>query len=133
MTAYADYTYYTGTFGGTEIASSDFAGLANKATAHIDRMTFDRAAAETDGTTVNKIKMAMCAVAEEIQRVQRGGDAITSESVGGHSVSYAAGATATLSNVARYANAARLYLANTGLMFAGFYDGEYGEPYTDED
>ena len=127
--SYANYAYYTGTYGGSAIASADFTRLANIASAWIDRLTFDRAVTDTDNT--DAIKMAMCSVAEEVQRVERGGDAITSETVGGHSVSYAAGATATLSDAKRYENAARLYLAGTALMFAGFATGEYGEEYAD--
>ena len=59
--SYANYAYYTGTYGGSAIASADFTRLANIASAWIDRLTFGRAAADTDNA--DAIKMAMCSVA----------------------------------------------------------------------
>ena len=44
MASYADYTYYTGTFHGSTIASTEFANLAIRASAAIDQATFGRAA-----------------------------------------------------------------------------------------
>ena len=68
MAAYADYTYYPGTFLGTAIASTVFPRLALRASLMIDRLTFTRAApvitANTDTATIDLIKMATCAVAE---------------------------------------------------------------------
>ncbi len=132
MAAYADYTFYSTTFLGTAIASADFARLALKATAVIDAITFNRAAviidADTPESTVLAIQNAVCAVAEEIQAEELAGniDGVQSESAGSRSVSYNKNARAMLSNEQKQANAARLYLANTGLMFSGFADGEYG-------
>lgn len=127
MTAYADYTFYTGTYGGSAIASGDFTRLANKASAQIDRVTFGRAATDTDNTTA--IKNAMCEVAEEIQRQEQNdnADGITSESQGQYSVSYAAGSVKTKTNTEKIEAAARIWLENTFLMFPGFNDGEYGD------
>lgn len=134
-TAYCDYTYYSGTYLGTAIASANFARLALRASAVIDSLTFNRAADETDTDTVDAIKMATCAVAEEIQAVETGGgaDAIQSESVGSVSITYADNATKRLTNNERYTEAAKLYLGNTGLMFKGFMDGEYGCTIEDDD
>lgn len=127
--AYTDYTYYTGTYKGTAIAQSDFDRLAVRASAVIDLVTFDRAAAvvsaATDTTTIDKIKMAVCAVAEEIQDQDASGvDGITSERLGNYAVTYGANSKAALSNEAKQARAAKLYLGNTGLMFPGFTDDE---------
>ena len=118
MTAYADYTYYTGTFLGTAIASGDFARLALRASTIIDQITFGRAADDTDNETA--IKNAMCAVAEEIQTLEQNadGEAVTSESVGNYSVSYDVSRVKTKTR--RYQDAAAPWLANTGLTFAGF-------------
>lgn len=125
-TAYADWTYYTGTYLGAEIAEADFARLSLRASAQIDALTFGRAASDTDHT--DEIAMATCAVAEEIQKVERGdGDAIASESIGSNSVSYAANSSKMKSAQQKYQTAASLYLGDTGLMFAGFAEGEYGE------
>ena len=55
--AYADFTYYTNTYFGTAIAASDFPRMALRASAVIDRITFQRAAVEV--TYADKVKMAM--------------------------------------------------------------------------
>jgi hypothetical protein len=126
MAAYVDFTYYTGTYGGTAIASTDFTRLANRATVAIDLVTFAQAAAvitaATDTATIDKIKMATCAVAEEYQRldvVNGGSKEIASEKVGTYSVTYVAGADDAKSMMGKLADAARLYLWNTGLMYGG--------------
>lgn len=132
MAAYADYTFYTTTYLGTAIASTDFARLALRATAVIDAITYNRAVviidADTPESTVTAIQNACCAVAEEIQTQELNNniDGIQSESAGSRSVSYNKSARAMLSNEEKQANAAKLYLANTGLMFSGFAPGEYG-------
>jgi hypothetical protein len=134
MASYVDYTYYSTTYLGTAIASPDFARLALRASAQIDALTFDRTApvvtAATDTATIDKIKMACCAVAEELQVQDAAGDSaggIQSESIGSNSVSYAVGALATLTHDQKLQRVARLYLGNTGLMFRGFASGEYSE------
>jgi hypothetical protein len=130
--AYADYTFYTGTYLGSAIASGDFAALALRASAVIDQITFGRAepivTAATETTTIAAIKNAMCAVAEELQRQAQAGslDGISSESQGRYSVSFYKHSDRAKSNMARLQDAARLWLANTYLMYAGFNTDEYG-------
>lgn len=132
MTVYADYTYYTGTYLGTAIASADFSALALRASQAIDNMTFDRAAvivtAGTETTTIDLIKKAMCAVAEELQKQDQsdGQDAIASESQGRYSVAYLASSQRSKSNQMKLETAAKFWLQGTYLMFAGFAAGEYG-------
>ena len=123
--AYADYTYYTGTFLGTAIASADFAALALRASAVIDQMTFGRAATDTDNE--DAIANATCAVAEELQRqdASAGVDGVASESQGQYSVSYLANSNRSKSNIQKQYDAARVWLANTYLLFGGFNTGEY--------
>jgi hypothetical protein len=130
MTAYATYAYYTDTYLGTAIAEADFDQLALRASEVIDQITFARAATvvstATDTDTIDLIKKATCAVAEELQ-TQSGESAngvIQSESVGRHSVTYAAGSVH--SQALRQLEAAQLYLASTGLMFRGFTSDEWG-------
>lgn len=133
-TQYADYAFYTGTYLGTVIASADFDRLALRASAYLDRLTFDRAADDTDNTTA--IKMATCAVAEEVQTIEQEGSTggIQSEKVGSHSVTYSQNSIKQRSSTKRLEEAARLYLASTFLMFKGFNDSEYGSWWdTDED
>jgi hypothetical protein len=131
MTTYATYSYYTATFLGTAIASTDFSRLALRASAIIDQLTFNRASvivtAATDTATIDLIKMATCEVAEAMQAVETGGaDGITSESIGSYSVSYGAGSIKSLPAIDKYMQAARLWLGNTELLFRGFATDEYG-------
>lgn len=119
--AYADYSFYTGTYKGTAIAQAAFDRLAARASAEMDMLTANRAApiieAATDTATIAFIKMATCAIAEEIQSVEAAPE-VTSETVGRHSVTYLKGSYRPPR--VRYADAARVYLGLTGLMFRGF-------------
>ena len=157
MAAYVDYTYYSGTYLGTAIAQADFPRLAARAQAIIDQLTYGRAAYEMgdgitppnpdvdiinpvddqiptapDPATQDAIKMAVCAVAEEYQRLDRvsGNQEIASEHVGNNSVSYVANKTQMLSDDSKFKRVAKLYLGSTGLMRQGvrttrgrYYDG----------
>jgi len=131
MPAYADYTYYTTTYLGTSIAVGDFNRLALRASAWVDRLTFQRAAAivtaATDTATIALIKNATCAIAEDIQQTDANGgaDAIQSESIGQNSVTYVAGSSKMSTSGETYMQTASLYLGSTGLMFPGFLAGEY--------
>lgn len=128
MPAYADYTFYADTYLGEAIPEASFPRLALRASAIIDQLTFGRSILEEDVDTIEQIKNAVCAVAEEIYTAEQnnGADGIQSESVGSHSVTYAENSTQRLTNHQRYANAASLYLGSTGLLYAGFASGEYG-------
>jgi hypothetical protein len=132
MSAYATYTQYTIDYLGTLIASADFAALALRASAYIDKLTFNRVAAivlaGTDTANIALIMMATCAVAEELQTINASGSnsGIKSESIGANSVTYMDGAFATLSTTAKLSRVAALYLGDTGLMYRGFASGEYG-------
>lgn len=138
-TAYVTYTYYHDTYLGTAIAQADFNRLALRASAVVDQLTLHRAeaivtAAEDTGT-IDDIKMATCALAEEMQTQERDGnvDGIASESVGSNSISYTETSIKQLSLDDRLSRAARLYLSDTGLMFRGFSSGEYSGSLDDED
>ena len=121
MAVYADYTYYTEQFRGTAIAQSDFDRLAMRASVLIDQVTFDRAeavvAASTDTDTVDKIKMATCAVAEMLNKDESEGGEIQSERVGNYSVTYVKGAARSL--LIRARDEAKPYLWDTYLMYGG--------------
>jgi len=130
MTAYATLTYYKNTYLGVVIADADFPRMALRASAVIDSITYNRAAAViTDNdpaASVTAIQKACCAIAEELQTQEQSGniDGITSESTGAHSVSYGTSSKAQLTNEEKQANVAKLYLAGTGLMFRGLIEGE---------
>lgn len=137
--AYADFTYYQNTYLGDVITdSAAFDRLSLRASTIIDRITFGRAApiveAGTDTETIDKIQMATCAIAEEIQKTnESGGNAgIASESVGSHSVSYIQTQETKLSPRAKYEAVAKDYLWDTYLLFRGFFDGEYSGLSDDE-
>ena len=140
MSSYATYTYYTNTYLGTLIASADFARLALRASAQIDRVTFDRVAAivtaATDIATIDKITMATCNVAETLQAIDAaelsGVDNVKSESVGSYSVSYATIGRDSSVNASEVQEAAALYLMSTGLLFRGFASEEYGGETSDD-
>lgn len=126
MAPYADFAYYTTTYLGTAIAESAFPQLALRASAAIDQMTFGRAENETDTAVIDKISMAMCAVAEELQKqdASGGADGVASESQGNYSVSFFEHSSKAKSNQAKLMDVAKLWLANTYLLFAGFRAGE---------
>jgi hypothetical protein len=127
MAAYTDYAYYTTTYLGTAITATLFPAYALRASAVIDQLTFDRAASVVDVAIIDKLEMATCAIAEELQKQDiTGVDAIQSESVGGHSLSYAKNSTAQMTNDQKLLKVAKLYLGSTDLLFKGFSDGEYG-------
>ena len=139
MATYVDFTYYEDTFQGTTVASGDFDALALRASAVIDRLTFQRAAAiitaDEVAADVTGIKMATCAVLDELyNQSQADSDkAIKSESVGGHSVSYVDNAELKKTNLDKQRDAAKLWLESTYLMFPGFYTGEKGSGIDDLD
>lgn len=122
MAVYADYTFYTEQFQGTAIAQPDYDRLAMRAGTLIDQVTFGRAAAivaaGADTGTVDKIKMAACAVAELLYRDENEGGEVQSEQVGNHSVTYVKGPARSL--ISRVREEAKPYLWDTYLMYGGY-------------
>ena len=119
-------------FLGNAIAEADFPRLALRASAQIDNITFNRAAAiitaDDPDADVTAIKNATCAIAEEIQRQEQSDnvDGITSESQGRYSVSYSANSNRSRTNQQRLKMLQNCGLKPTALMFPGFSYGEYG-------
>lgn len=138
MAAYAEYDYYHGTFLGVAISETNFPRLALRASELIDEITFNRAFVVIDAdipvSTVTAIQNAVCALAEEIQSEELEGnlDGIASESTGSHSISYNAKSRAGMTNHEKQTLVAKKYLGNTGLMFSGFANGEYGGQVAEE-
>jgi hypothetical protein len=127
MAAYTDYTFYNQTYRGVAITQDAFPRLAMRASEVIDALTFDRTAAvitaNTDTATIEKVKMATCAVAEQMLSLENSGGAVSSEHVGNYSVNY----ITQLSEDARLKKAAKRYLSRTFLMFPGFNSDEGGD------
>jgi hypothetical protein len=126
---FVDFTFYVETFLGEAIAADAFARLALRATEKVDALTFGRASTtveeDTDADTIALIQNATCAVAEEINRQElAGGDAVASETVGAWSVTFAPNSFASLTSDQKIAAVMLPYLAESGLMFAGFTEDE---------
>ncbi len=133
MAVYIDSTYYTDTFKGSSIPSDEMDKYFKYASKKIDRFTFGRAADiisdDDPAASVTAIKMATCEVADEMynqESASYGGRSVKSERVGGHSVSYGDGPESKRSKNESLREAARIWLEETYLMFAGFNTGEYG-------
>lgn len=140
---YADYTFYTDEFFGTAIEEADFPRLSSRASDFIDYYTRNKAAGVTDEATLTALAKACCAIAEAIQADEQvkalaakatasalasSGGEIRSETVGSWSQTYATasdyykagGAAMTARDTrAAYAEIAREYLTNTGLLYRG--------------
>jgi hypothetical protein len=110
--AYSDYTFYRDEYKGV-VAEEVYTRLLPRATAEIDRMTFNRARTAS-GDSLTAVKFAECAVVEELnyQGTSGAGD-VTSESNDGISRSYSSGIAKTARQ--RINAAADTYLTNTGL------------------
>lgn len=138
--AYADYAYYMGVYQGNSVLEQDFARLSARASAFIDYITMNRAAAQAD---TDAVKMACCALTEDYQLIDQGrqlaakslanavsaGEDLQSQTVGSWSKSYRSGGSgakdalsATESAQAVLMTTAQMYLAGTGLLHArGYY------------
>lgn len=137
--AYADYAFYTTEYFGTSIQEPDFPRLAERASAFLDYYTQGRAENNAD---MREVKMACCAVAERQQVIENaqavamagmeasmssGGREVQTESVGSWSRTYSsndgggwsAAWAASEDMQAALAQAARMYLAHTGLLYRG--------------
>lgn len=116
---YADFEYYRDVFHGTKIKEqAEFEGLAVKATADLDMLTFGRI--NPEAPISEAVKNAVCAVAEELSRQEQGPEK-ASESVGKQSVSYVASGK---SNAQKCYDAAYPFLINTGLLYRGLLQEE---------
>ena len=88
---YADYEFYTVTYGGDQSKAADWARPAREASAYIDQLTFGRLQGHPERVT-EEVQMAVCAAAEVAERYRaattQSAAGIASESVGGQSVTY---------------------------------------------
>ena len=88
---YADYEFYTATYGGNQIKEADWTRTAREASAYIDQLTFGRLQGHPERVT-EEVQMAVCAAAEVAERYRaattQSAAGIASESVGGQSVTY---------------------------------------------
>lgn len=111
---YADYSFYQTTYGGA-VGEAEFSRFSTRAGAHINQITGGRAKTAT-GENLEAVKMAECAIVDELCLQSQGG-VITAESNDGISRSYATAAVKTQAQ--RIYSAAELHLCNTNLLFVG--------------
>lgn len=86
---YVDYSYYTDTYKGSAIPETAFGNLILKAEGLVNTYTFNRISEIMP--YMDKVKMCCCELAELIlsHETELGKGSITSEKVGGYSVTYA--------------------------------------------
>lgn len=111
--SFITYEFYTNKYGGDLIPSNKFKRISIKATAYINAITFNRI---DENSISENIRLAVCEVAESIYSVEKNGGIKSSETVGKHSVSYK---TEDINTNKELYNIAKLYLANTGLLYRG--------------
>lgn len=113
--AYSDFAFYSNTYKGL-LGAEEYSRLAVRAAAHVDRMTFGRAKT-AKGADLEAVKMAECAIVDELSTQEQGG-VVASETNDGISRSFATGSVVK-SSTQRIYSAAEVYLCNTNLCFAG--------------
>lgn len=132
---YAEYTFYTGTYYGTQIAEADWNRLATRASDFIDYYTLGKAAAWSEANPDNDaVRKCCCALAERYQLIEQArsnalsaaqsdSGELQSESVGSYSRTYrdAASSAAAADELAKTAltSVAQQYLLHTGLLYRG--------------
>lgn len=118
---YADYYFYSTEYKGSLIPETAYAEQEREATAYIDYLTHNRIVmADLPETVQHKVKMAACAVAEVCyKQVTDETPAVSSESVGNHSKTYAVVNRSFAERQHEKLAKAKLYLHGTGLMYRG--------------
>ncbi|MCI1990011.1 MAG: hypothetical protein LKJ59_01570 [Oscillospiraceae bacterium] len=104
---FADYAFYTSSYGGSVLSEASFPSYANRATAYLDSIM-----PAVPDPAPDELKMAMCAVADEMLKDAAGQAGIQSENTDGYSVTY----VTPLSAKRRYYDLAAQFLAGTDLM-----------------
>ena len=124
--AYCNYDYYANEYMGNVIAEADFPRLAEKASAKLDVITFNRLVDEIPTEYEKKVKDATCAIAEQIADAElsaqsirnSGGGIVASVSSGSESISFRQNQPTNELNKTYY-TIAQEYLTGTGLLYAG--------------
>ena len=135
--AYADYTYYRGTYMGA-VSEEDFQRLSVRASSFLDYYTRNKA---KEYVGLEELQMACCALVDKYKVIEAANDLaaknlaaslsadgveLKSETVGGYSRTFASGGDSALSALNTSAGARKLlaetaaqYLVNTGLLYRG--------------
>lgn len=129
MKAYATYSFYTDTYGGTA-AEIDFNRQVYKASRFLDKITFNRAAAVADPDTLELLAYAVCEMADQLTAEAAAavdGKTVKSVSNDGYSVSFVTEADGGASLTSQ-----RLYSIAEGYLpteLLSFVTGSPGAPY----
>ncbi len=105
---YADYSYYTQTYGGSIVPQKDWPRAAEAAQCYIDALVRKPPNGEND-----LVKRALCAAAEELWKQEQGG-ALKSQTVGSWHKVYAD--SQHLGPGSRLYHVVALYLSPLGLL-----------------
>jgi hypothetical protein len=119
---YADYNFYTTEYLGKHIPEDTFAAVERSASAYIDYITHNRISkSELPDWVMEKVKMAVCAVADVCYKQTNDEDSptVSSESVGNHSKSYAVMNKGFDNRQHEKLVQAKTYLHGTGLLYGG--------------
>lgn len=118
---YANYGFYEAEYLGSLIPETAFAGVERAASAYVNYITHDRIVlAELPEAVQKKVKMAVCAVAETCyKQLTDETPAVSSETVGNHSKSYAVVNKGFDERQREKLMHAKTYLHGTGLLYGG--------------
>ena len=117
---YADYNFYISDYKGSVIPDApNYDRAAVEASAYLDYITHNHIKDLTD-EIMAKVKLAQCAIADVCYKQAQGdvANVVSSESVGNHSVTYAARASNKQRELEKYSKA-KIYLRGTGLLYGG--------------
>lgn len=94
--AYADYKFYTESFGNV-VPEADFPRLAERASDFVDTMTFDRLVdgLPTDERSQKRIKKAVCSLAEKMYQIELAEKNATNAAMSGTSTTIGPGGSTT--------------------------------------
>lgn len=118
---YADYNFYLTEYLGSLIPEASYVEQAREASAYIDYITHNRIVmGDLPEKVQSKVKMAACAIAEICYRQMTDETpAVSSESVGNHSKSYAVTNRGFAERQHEKMVQAKTYLHGTGLLYGG--------------
>ena len=118
---YADFGFYEAEYHGSLIPATAFAGVERAASAFVDYLTHNRIVmADLPEKVQEKVKMAVCAVAETCyKQLTDETPAVSSETVGNHSKSYAVATKGFDERQREKLAHAKTYLHGTGLLYGG--------------
>ena len=119
---YADYDFYTDKYMGSAIPEAAYGAVARAAEAYINYITHNRINADDLPEWVTeRVKMAVCAVADACYKQEHDDDSTTvaSESVGNHSKTFAVVKRGFAEREYEKLTKAKQYLHGTGLLYGG--------------